>query len=60
MSGGYARASNNLSIRLDDGAGALAALSYEASVRLRKKAWAHLRRINKLAARKAQQIAKTR
>ena len=57
---GYARASNNLAIRIDDGAGALAALTPEAGRRLRKQAWAHLRRINKDAARKARQIAKTR
>lgn len=57
---GYARASNNLSIRIDDGAGALAALTPEAGARLRRKAWAHLKRINKATALKARKLAKTR
>ena len=56
----YKRASNNLSIRIDDGAGALAALSAEAGARLRRKAWAHLKRINPDAARKARKLAQTR
>jgi hypothetical protein len=47
-------------IRLDDGAGALAALTPEAGARLRRKAWKHIRRVNPSAVRKAQQLARTR
>lgn len=56
----YARASNNLSIRIDDGAGSMAALTHEAAARLRRKAWAHLKRINPDGVRKAQKLARTR
>lgn len=47
-------------IRIDDGAGALAALTPEAGARLRRKAWKHVRRINPSAVRKAQQLARNR
>jgi hypothetical protein len=47
-------------IRLDDGAGGLAALTAEAGARFRRKAWAHLARINKSGVRKARKLARTR
>ena len=56
----YARASNNIAIRIDDEAGALAALTPQAGARLRRKAWAHLKRINPDGAKKARKLAKTR
>lgn len=56
----YSRASNNVSIRIDDEAGALAALTPEAGARFRRKAWTHLKRINPSGVSKARKLARSR